>query len=383
MSLLYKRLLRPAAFALNAERAHELGLDVLGRSLSSKAARKIAASRYCISAFGELDRFGLKFANPIGIAAGFDKDGKVVEQLAALGFGFIEVGTVTLNAQSGNEKPRLFRLPKDQALINRLGFNNEGAAAMAKRLSNIERTCIVGVNIGKNKNIFDEEIVENYLKTLEIVYRVADYITINVSSPNTPNLRKLQGARELEALVSTLRGRIKGLSRVKPQTNPLSLSEVVDAQRSMTAKPKPLFVKIAPDLNENEIEDVVDICLANKIDGIVATNTTISREGLKTRGVMRTGPGGLSGKPLAKRSNEVISKIYRYSEGQMPVIGVGGVFTAEDAFDKFAAGACLIQAYTGFVYLGPSFARTINKGLAEIVEERGYGGLDEIIGTKV
>jgi dihydroorotate dehydrogenase len=368
---------------MNAERAHELGLDVLKRTLGSKAARKMAASRYCTSPFGEIERFGLRFANPIGLAAGFDKNGCVVEQLAALGFGSIEVGTVTLEPQTGNEKPRLFRLPKDEALINRLGFNNEGAAVVAKRLSGITRTCVIGINIGRNKNVLDEDVIENYLKTLEIVYRVADYITINVSSPNTPNLRKLQGARELEALVSTLQGRMRVLSRVKPQTNPLSLSDVVDAQRSMAAKPKPLFVKIAPDLNENEIEDVVDICLANKLDGIVATNTTISREGLRTRGVMKMGPGGLSGRPVAKRSNEVIAKIHKYSDGQMPIIGVGGVFTAEDAFDKFAAGACLVQAYTAFVYKGPSFARNINEGLAELVEERGHGSLEDVIGTRV
>jgi dihydroorotate dehydrogenase len=380
MSTFYKALIRPAAFLLDAESAHEMGLKALARWLGSRGARRSAAKRYCVSAFGGLERFGLHFDNPLGLAAGFDKNGAYVEELAALGFGFIEVGTVTLKPQAGNEKPRLFRLPKDKALINRLGFNNEGAAAVARRLKNIERTCVVGINIGRNKDVPNEEAVDNYLQLFEIVYRVADYVTVNVSSPNTPDLRALQSARQLEALLSAIQGRNRMLSRVPVQTNPTSLTQLVDVSGTPSGKPKPLLVKIAPDLSEREIEDIVDICTANHVDGIVATNTTTSREALQTTGAHRLGDGGLSGRPLNKRSNAVIRKIYRYSSGKMPIVGAGGIFSAQDAFDKIAAGASLLPAYTGFVYSGPSFARDVNLGLSKLVGETGSDGLNALVG---
>lgn len=380
MSTLYKTLIRPAAFLLDAESAHEMGLKALGRWLGSKSARRSAAKRYCVSDLGVLERFGLQFDNPLGLAAGFDKNGAYVEELAALGFGFLEVGTVTLKPQNGNPKPRLFRLPKDKALINRLGFNNNGAAAVARRLKDIDRTCIIGVNIGKNKDVPNEEAVDNYLQAFELVYRVADYVTINVSSPNTPNLRELQTARQLEGLLSALQGRNRMLARVPVQTNPTSLTDLVDTAGTPSGKPKPLLVKIAPDLNDSELQDVVDICIANHVDGIIATNTTTSRDGLETKGAHRIGDGGLSGRPLRKRSNRVIRKIFRYSEGKMPIVGAGGIMTAQDAFDKIAAGACLLQAYTGFIYSGPSFARDINTGLSKLIGETGADGLNALVG---
>lgn len=352
-------------FRLDAERAHEIGIKALESGL--------AAPFYCDNdfGFGQIERFGLKFANPLGLAAGFDKNGVVVNQLASLGFGFVEVGTVTFNPQKGNEKPRIFRLPDDNALINRLGFNNDGAEVIATRLSKLQRRCVVGVNIGKNKNVPNEEAVEDYLACFEIAHPVADYVAINISSPNTPNLRELQKSENLEELLGALQQRNKVLS--------------LNAERTLKKPPeggtqnsKPLLVKIAPDLSETEIEVIVDIVLRLRLAGIIATNTTVSRENLKTK---IHGTGGLSGKPLANRSNEVISTIYRYSKGKLPIIGVGGMFTAEDAFAKIAAGASLLQAYTGFVYGGPTFAREINSGLAGILKERGFKSIDEAVGS--
>jgi dihydroorotate dehydrogenase len=305
------------------------------------------------------------------VAAGFDKNGVVVNQLAALGFGFVEVGTVTLKPQKGNEKPRMFRLPEDRALINRLGFNNEGAAAVADRLGTLERKCVVGVNIGKNKDVPIEEAVENYLAALELVHPVADYITVNISSPNTPNLRELQHGENLEELIGALVERNKALRRTPPEGG------------TQNEGAKPILIKIAPDLSESDIEMIVDTCFRHEVAGIIATNTTIARDGLKTSAVEKLGAGGLSGRPLASRSNEVISTIYRYSQGGLPIIGVGGIFSPEDAFEKIASGASLLQTYTGFVYGGPSFAHDINSGLARLLKERGFETLKDAVGCGI
>ncbi|HVE58432.1 MAG TPA: quinone-dependent dihydroorotate dehydrogenase [Pyrinomonadaceae bacterium] len=356
MSKIYEKLIRPVLFKLSPETAHELGIEALKFGLGSKFAQDFAAKRFGSESFGELERFGLNFKNPLGVAAGFDKNGVVVNQLAALGFGFVEVGTVTFNPQKGNEKPRLFRLPEDQALINRLGFNNEGTAKVVERLKKIKANCVLGVNIGKNKDVPNEEAIENYLKSFDLAHKVADYIAVNVSSPNTPNLRELQKAENLEELLGELQKRNRELSA------------------------KPLLVKIAPDLNESEIEAIVGIAQNLGLAGIIATNTTVSREDLKTK---INEPGGLSGKPLQKVSNEVIKKIYQYSNGKLPVIGVGGIFTAADAFAKIACGASLLQAYTGFIYQGFGFAREINAGLTEILRAKGFANLDEAVGCQV
>jgi dihydroorotate dehydrogenase len=356
MVSIYEKLIRPLAFAIDPETAHELGLSALRYGLASKAVRRLAA-RKCAGALEPVERFGLRFPNPIGVAAGFDKNGVAVDQLAALGFGFVEVGTVTFRPQKGNEKPRVFRLPIDKALINRLGFNNDGAAAVADRLKNVERMCVVGVNIGKNKDVPNEEAVGNYLRSFDIVHPVADYIAINVSSPNTPNLRELQKGDSLDELLAGIQERNLELGR------------------------KPLLVKIAPDLAEAEIESVVGSCIRHEVNGIIATNTTVSREGLKDPSIERLGSGGLSGKPLFAKSNEVISKIYACSKGKLPIIGVGGIFTPDDAFEKVAAGASLLQVYTGFVYRGPSCASILDRGLAAILKERGFRSLDEAVGS--
>lgn len=349
---LYDSIIRPTLFNLSPETAHEIGINSLRYGLASETLQDQFAKRFECNEFGKLKRFGLTFNNPLGMAAGFDKNGIVVNQLAAIGFGFVEVGTVTYKPQPGNEKPRMFRLPEDKGLINRLGFNNEGTPKVVERLKKLNPKCVLGVNIGKNKDVPNEEAIENYLKSFELAYEVADYITVNVSSPNTPNLRELQKAESLDELLKTL------------QDN--------------NVKKIPLLVKIAPDLSESEIEAITDIALKLNLSGIIATNTTISREGLKTK-IEET--GGLSGKPVAKRSTEVISTIYRYSKGKIPIIGVGGIFTAEDAFEKVCVGASLLQAYTGFIYQGISFAREVNFGLAKILKEKGFNNLDEAVGS--
>ncbi len=356
MSLLWEKLVRPLMFRLDAERAHDLGIAVLRSGLATKLSLSGGPMVESPSVYSKLVRFGLNFGNPIGLAAGFDKNGVAVEQLAELGFGFVEVGTVTFEPQPGNPKPRLFRLPTEKALINRLGFNNDGAAAVAERLKKVDRKrCIVGVNIGRNKEVANDQAVENYLKTFEMVCPFADYVAVNVSSPNTPDLRDLQRSENLDALLNAIQKR--------------------------NGRRVPLLVKIAPDLTEADIESIVDICLSLGIAGIIATNTTISREGITPADAARIGAGGLSGRPLERRSTEVVSMIYRHAKGQIPIIGVGGIFDAHGAFNKIAAGASLLQAYTGFVYGGPGFAQEINRGLAAILQEKGFRSLDEAVGS--
>lgn len=341
-------------FGFDAERAHELGM----KALTSGAATMFAGVDVDkLSEDLNIQLFGLKFKNPLGIAAGFDKNGVAVNQLASLGFGFVEVGTVTYDPQPGNDKPRMFRLPADRALINRLGFNNEGAIAIAKRIRSLKRNCVVGVNIGKNKSVPNEEAVENYLLSFDLVHPVADYIAINISSPNTPDLRELQKGDSLDELVSAIQKRNLELGR------------------------KPLLVKIAPDLSDAEIETAAEKCLAHNVDGIIATNTTISRAGLKTADVEAFGAGGLSGEPLRSRSNEVIKRIYKHAKGKLPIIGVGGVFNGQDAFEKIANGASLIQAYTGFVYGGPRFPFNTLSELSSIFRERGFSSVIDAVGS--
>ncbi len=354
-------------FRLPPETAHELGIRALELGMGGSPPDDGSMAE----AFGPIRRFGLEFCNPIGLAAGFDKNGVVVDQLAALGFGFVEVGTVTLRPQPGNSKPRLFRLPDDEALINRLGFNNDGAEAVAKRIAKTARRCVVGINIGRNKDVDNNDAIDNYLQCFDAVHSVADYITVNVSSPNTPNLRDLQRAENLEELLNALQAR-----------NALLSGSAVEDRGGPAAPPlKPMLVKIAPDLTESEIESIVDLCMRIGIAGIIATNTTISRDGLLTPDAAAMGAGGLSGRPLRGRSTEVISTIYRHSNGKLPIIGVGGIFTAEDAFEKIAAGASLVQAYTGFIYNGPSFPMTINRDLAAILSAREFSSLDEAVGS--
>jgi len=365
--MIYRSLLRPILFRLPPETIHELALHSLRLILSSRTARKFIAGRTSCSPFGKLERFGLTFANPVGLAAGFDKNGTSAQALSALGFGSIEVGSVTSEPQPGNPRPRLFRLPRDRALINRAGFNNCGASQMAENIKRRRPDCVLGVNIGKSRSVEIEGAIPDYLKSFEAVYDVADYIAINVSSPNTPKLRELQRPEMLAELLRSLQERNAEL-----------------ALRHPSRGPKPLLLKIAPDLSESEIEAIVDVAIGLKIAGLIATNTTVSRAGLLTprTEVDAYGPGGLSGAPLRNRSNEVVALIYRLTGGRLPIIGVGGVFTAADAWEKICAGASLVQLYTGFIYEGPGVARRINEGLAEILQREGFGSLDKAVGCR-
>ena len=365
--MLYRSILRPALFRLPPESAHEMALHTLSLGLSPEWARALVARRFNRAPFGGLRRFGLTFKNPVGLAAGFDKNGTAAEALAALGFGFIEVGTVTHLSQPGNPRPRLFRLPLDRALLNRLGFNNNGAESVARQLTTHRPDCILGINIGKSRIVAVKDAIPDYLASFEAVHRIADYITINVSSPNTPLLRELQRADALAALLDALQTRNRELS-----------------EKRADGRCVPLLVKIAPDLNEPELEAIVDVAVRAKMAGIIATNTTTSRAGLRTpaRVVESLGEGGLSGAPLRARSTAMIASLYRLTRGRLPIVGVGGIFTAADAWEKICAGASLVQLYTGFIYEGFGVVRDINDHLAKILEAQGFRTLDEAVGSR-
>lgn len=365
--MFYRSVLRPLLFRLPPERAHEVALGALASGLGTRWARRAAQRRFGRAPFGELRRFGLGFSNPVGLAAGFDKNGRAAEYLAALGFGFIEVGTVTRHAQPGNPRPRLFRLPQDRALINRLGFNNDGTAKVVERLASHRPDCVLGVNIGKSRVVKLEDATADYLASFELARSVADYLVVNVSSPNTPNLRELQRPEALAALLGALQKRNQEL-----------------AQEGARREPVPLLVKIAPDVTAGDLEAIVEVAEGAGLAGIIATNTTTARTGLKTppERIAACGEGGLSGAPLRSRSTEVIAALYRLTRGRMTIIGVGGVFTARDAWEKITAGASLLQLYTGFIYQGAGVARDINEGLAEILSQKGFRTLDEAVGSR-
>jgi len=342
---MYRLLLKPLLFKLDPEKAHNFTVALLKFVFMLPFARSIFYASYNIN-HPKLERevFGLKFKNPVGLAAGFDKDAKLINQLAFAGFGFIEVGTVTPLPQPGNPKPRLFRLPKDQGLINRMGFNNGGVEKMQKRLESRYASVIIGGNIGKNKVTPNEQAVEDYVKCFEALYFDVDYFTVNVSSPNTPNLRALQDKEPLKRILN----RLVDINKSKP-------------------KLKPILLKIAPDLTEDQLDDIIEIVRETGIDGVIATNTTISREGLETpmEEINRIGAGGLSGKPVRSRSTEVIRYLSEKSNGAFPIIGVGGIHSAEDAIEKLDAGASLVQIYTGYIYEGPKLVSEINKALID------------------
>ena len=363
--MIYRSLVRPILFSLPPETSHELGLHSLS-ILRPRFINELVAKRFS-SPLNPITRFGLSFRNPVGLAAGFDKDGVALQPLAALGFGFIEAGTVTYHPQPGNPLPRLFRLSEDQALINRAGFNNEGAAAFARRVEQSRPNCVLGVSIGKSKITPLENATDDYLASFELVYRMADYIAINVSSPNTPQLRELQQAQQLASLLSALQARNRELQ-----------------EQHSKKRPVPLLVKLSPDLPDSDLERIVDVIKSLQIDGIIATNTTVSRQNLRTDGkrVASIGEGGLSGKPLGSRSTKMIAKLYELTSGRIPLIGVGGIFTADDAWEKIVAGASLVQLYTGFIYEGPRIAQQINEGLAKILAREGHASIDAAVGCR-
>jgi dihydroorotate dehydrogenase len=363
--MIYRSLLRPILFRLPAEMAHELALTSL--AFSSKLTKQLAGDRYHRSPFGKLRRFGLTFDNPVGLAAGFDKDGVALSSLAALGFGFIEAGTVTYHPQPGNERPRLFRLPLDKALINRAGFNNKGAADFVKRVAGNKPDCVLGVSIGKSKSVAFEDAVADYLKTFELVYPVADYVAVNVSSPNTARLRELQQSDQLGPLLQALQTRNEKLASKTGHSTLL-----------------PLLVKVSPDLEKDDLQQIVEVVQRHQVAGLIATNTTTGRAGLQTSAneVNSFGEGGLSGAPLRPQAAKVIATLFKLTRGTLPIIGVGGIFDANDAWELVAAGASLVQVYTGFIYEGPAIAKNINEGLRRIVSREGFVSLDEAVGCR-
>lgn len=338
---MYKLLIRPLLFCFDPEKVHYFTFAMI-RFL----ARVPGFSALCRSMYNVSDKrletevFGIKFPNPVGLAAGFDKDAKLYRELSDFGFGFIEIGTLTPKPQPGNPKKRLFRLRDDSAIINRMGFNNGGVAMAVERLRK-NTNVIVGGNIGKNKDTANLNAGSDYAICFEQLYDVVDYFVVNVSSPNTPNLRELQEKEPLTALLSALQ------------------RQNIEKSTQNGQRIKPILLKIAPDLTDGQLLDIIDIVNQTGIAGVIATNTTISREGLTSEN--RTEMGGMSGKPLASRSTEVIRFLSEKSNKSFPIIGVGGIHSADDAIEKLAAGASLVQLYTGFIYEGPELVMAINK----------------------
>ncbi len=333
---MYKSLIRHVLFRFDPEKVHYFTFSVLK---NFPFAARLFLPKPVADPRLEREVFGLKFKNPVGLAAGFDKDAKMFQELSDLGFGFIEIGTLTPKPQDGNPKKRLFRLKEDQAIINRMGFNNGGVEAAVERLRK-NKNVLIGGNIGKNKVTPNEHAADDYIICFEKLFPVVDYFVVNVSSPNTPNLRELQDKKPLTELLGTLQ-----------QLN------------SKKERPKPILLKIAPDLSDEQLLDIIDIVQETQIAGVIATNTTLSREGLQSENKQET--GGLSGKPLTKRSTEVIRFLSEKSGKAFPIIGVGGIHTAEDALEKLEAGASLVQLYTGFIYEGPGLIGEINKKLLQ------------------
>ncbi len=339
---MYKFFIKPFLFLFPPEKAHHVTLSILKTILAIPLVSTIYKWWYRVD-HEKLQRkeLGLLFPNPVGLAAGFDKDGQHFEAMSALGFGFIEVGTVTPRPQIGNPQPRLFRLPKDEALINRMGFNNEGVDALVNRLkARKNKDLIIGGNIGKNKDTPNEQAIDDYTFCFEQLFPYVDYFVVNVSSPNTPNLRALQDKEPLSRILNKLQ----------------SLNH-------KNKSPKPILLKIAPDLTDGQLDDIIEIVDETKIAGIISTNTTISRASLHEdeENIKKIGNGGLSGRPLRQRSTEVIRYLKEHSKGEMFIIGVGGIASPEEAIEKLNAGANLLQIYSGLIYEGPSLIKKINQ----------------------
>jgi len=340
----YSSIIRPIFFKLSPEKIHHLAFSAIKVLNNTPVVKQVIRSMFIVNS-PKLERelFGLKFSNPVGLAAGFDKDAKLYNELADYGFGFIEIGTLTPKGQPGNPQPRLFRLPEDTALINRMGFNNQGVDAAVERLKNRKTKIIIGGNLGKNKSTSNEDADNDYLIVFNKLFDYVDYFVVNVSCPNMGNLTELQEKEPLKRL----------------------LKKVMD-ENAKRSSPKPVLLKIAPDLSEIELDDVIEIIKELKLSGVVAANTSTNREGLKESKERLESigyPGGLSGAPVKDRSTKVIKYLYSKLGDDYPIIGVGGIHTAQDAKEKLAAGAKLVQVYTGFVYEGPSLVKSINEEL--------------------
>ncbi|MDA8640386.1 quinone-dependent dihydroorotate dehydrogenase [Flavobacteriaceae bacterium] len=337
---MYHSIIKPILFFFDPEKIHHFSFAMIRWSSKIPGISFLIRKLYNVE-HPELERtvFGLTFKNPVGLAAGFDKDAKLYKELSNFGFGFIEIGTLTPKGQPGNPKKRLFRLIPDEAIINRMGFNNEGVDAAVERLKK-NSNILIGGNIGKNKVTPNENAVDDYIYCFEALFEHVDYFVVNVSSPNTPNLRALQEKEPLTKLLSILKKR-----------------------NDLKDQPKPILLKIAPDLTEDQLLDIISIIDEVKIDGVIASNTTLSRANLKSKESLTKEAGGLSGKPVKNRSTEVIRFLNKKSNNSFPIIGVGGIHTPEDAIEKLEAGASLVQLYTGFIYEGPAAVRNINRAI--------------------
>jgi dihydroorotate dehydrogenase len=371
---IYRTAIRPVLFSglnVDPEWAHQQSLALLSWIAQHQNRFPVSRIEHQLKSAFSINAtpltqtlWGLSFPNPVGLAAGFDKDGVAAGIWHSFGFGFAELGTVTLHPQPGNPRPRLFRLLQDQAVLNRMGFNNQGAAALATRLSQQIHplTLPIGINLGKSKITPLEAAAKDYLASFRQLKPWGDYFVVNVSSPNTPGLRSLQDATQL--------------------------SQILEALQTENQGDKPLLVKIAPDLEWEAIADILELAQTYQLAGIIATNTTIRRDGLSTSMISRTGKavteeaGGISGVPLRQRSTEVIRWIYQQTQGQLPIIGVGGIFTPEDAWEKITAGACLIQTYTGWVYEGPGMVRRILEGLLQRLDAARFNSISEAVGSQ-
>ena len=362
--MLYSKIAKPALFRMDPEKAHHLVIDGLQSAGKVPGMLPLLKSMYGVESSPELasEVFGLKFPLPVGLAAGLDKNAKAVDGFSSIGFGFAEVGTVTPKPQAGNDLPRLFRLPPDEALINRMGFNNDGTEAMRQSLAKRQVQSIpIAVNIGKNKVTPNEQAHEDYIACIRALYEYGDFFVVNISSPNTPDLRALQHGDELKQLLSAVRGEM----------------DAQGAARGQAAKP--VLVKIAPDMTAEQLEYTVDTIHHSGVSGIIATNTTLGREGLKHPHA--TEAGGLSGRPVRELSTQVIRSVYSQTGGRLPIIGSGGIFDAGDAYDKICAGASLVEIYTALIYKGPEVLRELNRGLLERLRRDGFNRLSEAVGS--
>lgn len=364
-TVLYKNVIRPLLFLGDPETTHEIILRVLSRIERSAG---ILHRLFIVTDERLRIRLGpLTFPNPVGLAGGFDKNAVAVKTIAAFGFGFLEIGAVTALAQSGNPKPRLYRLPEDQALINRLGFNNEGARAIADRLSKLRSNghalgIPLGINIGRSKIVETKDAVADFLAAFETLYLYGDFFTLNVSSPNTPQLRDLQEKNLLKSLLQAIQEKNR---------------ELADKHQH---SPRPVLIKIAPDMEFSQVDEIVEVVMAERISGIIATNATAFLRETLTSGNKE--PGGLSGKPLRALATSFVRHLHRATDARVPIIGVGGIFTAEDAYEKIKAGASAVQIYTGFIYEGPATVKRINRGLIRLMERDGFRSISEAVGRE-
>jgi dihydroorotate dehydrogenase len=387
MSWFYRRIIRPALFTQDPETIHDWTLRAL-QTISHHSVLCDAVSTFCRAPNLPVDLFGLRFPNPVGLAAGMDKDAVALSAWESMGFGFVELGAVTAQAQPGNPKPRVVRIVEDEAIINRMGFNNAGAEALAERLSGWRSmgrwpTHPVGINLGKSKLTPLPNAAADYAHSFAAVWPHVDFVVVNVSSPNTPNLRQLQDKTALDEILVALHEVNESMAR--NPASPESIGIASASQANSAPRLRPVLVKVAPDLTSEALDELLTLVAPGRVAGIVATNTTIARPAVSDPNRQRryAESGGLSGRPLRQRSTEVVRHLYRQTQGTVPIIGVGGIHSTADAWEKITAGASLVQLYTGLVFEGPGLPKSIVQGLHERLVQGGFSRLDQAVGSAV